>query len=195
MNKLMIAIIFSLSLFADTDTRELHRNKIINKNDWQLNPYSSEWAKKITQPENCGNKGSLDKKIFDVMTISTNVMQERPDVWLNGKYLEFVNNRCSLSGTYTLRDTTKKDFEKQVDKYFYTNSKELTQSQKDYFLKNIKIEEQNSYIINIILIITVMFVIFRIYQSLKEPKSRIPRKNKSNFSRFFWWWSIWGPKD
>ncbi|MFY4797058.1 hypothetical protein ACOTVS_11075 [Aliarcobacter butzleri] len=94
------------------------RDKIMNKDDWQLNPYSSEWAKRITQPESCKGKGGIHAKIQDVITISTNVIRERPDVWLNGKYLEFVNSKCSLIGTYTLRDTTKAHFDSTVNDHF-----------------------------------------------------------------------------
>ncbi|QKF59206.1 hypothetical protein [Aliarcobacter lanthieri] len=132
MKNLINILVFVSSLsFANTNYSELNeqsreqiknqmRDKIINKNDdWQKNPYSSEWAKRITHPENCRGKGAWDTKIHDVMTISTNVMGERPDVWLNGKYLEFVNSQCSLSGVYSIRGSTKKSFEQVVDRYFY----------------------------------------------------------------------------
>lgn len=115
MNKLMITIIFSLSLFANMNENEINRNKIIDNNDWQLNPYSSEWAKRVIQPKNCDNKGSWDTKIGEIITISSNVMKKNPDIWLKGKYLEFINSQCSLWKFFTLRNTSAEDFEKSVD--------------------------------------------------------------------------------
>lgn len=106
---LIVFILLCGALFASTIRLEQMEN------DWQLSPYSSDWAQRIVQPEKCGGKG-WDNKVLDVITISTNVMKEKPNVWLNGKYLEFVNSRCSLDGTYTLRDTTKEDFDKLVNK-------------------------------------------------------------------------------
>ncbi|MEV9477559.1 hypothetical protein [Aliarcobacter butzleri] len=196
MKKLINILVFISSLsFANTNYSELNeqsreqmRDKITNKNDWQKNPYSSEWAKRITQPENCKGKGSWDGKIHDVITISTNVMEERPDVWLNGKYLEFVNNRCSLSGTYTLRDTTKEDFERIVDR----NNHKLSQEDKDISLQRIKKEEKNSYMIKILFAMIIAVIIFRLFQSIRESRKKLPTKAKSSrFWQLFFLLSIW----
>jgi len=86
---------------------------------------SKEWGKVVTMPDNC--KSGLDNKLYDIMAVSTNILNQHPKDWLNGKYLEFVNSKCSLVGTYTLRDTTKEDFNKLV----YQSHIELPKEQKD----------------------------------------------------------------
>ena len=74
---------------------------------------SKEWGKVVTMPDNC--KNGLDNKLYDIMAISTNVLNQHPKDWLNGKYLEFVNSQCSL---YNFINTTPKSLEKTVDSYF-----------------------------------------------------------------------------
>lgn len=113
MKKLFIvSVLLCEVLFADIYRLEQIKNKI--ESDWQLNPYSTDWARKITQPKECN--GGWDNKVLDVITISTNIMKEKPDVWLQGKYLEFINSKCSLTSIYTLRNTTKSDFDKLVNR-------------------------------------------------------------------------------
>lgn len=55
-----------------------------------------------------------------------------------------------------------------------------------------KDEERNSSFINAILIILIPVIIFRLYQRDKEPRKKLPRKEKlSPFWSAFFWWSIW----
>ncbi len=87
-------------------------------NSWQNGHFleRTEWAKKVTQSENC--KLSKEGKLYQIHSIGLNVMKEDPAIWLNGKYLEFFNSQCGLSGPYSLAGT-KKSFEEKVDRYFY----------------------------------------------------------------------------
>ena len=147
---------------------------------------SKEWGKVVTMPDNC--KSGLDNKLYDIMAISTNILNQHPKDWLNGKYLEFVNSKCSLVGTYTLRDTTKEDFDKLV----YQSHIELPKEQKDFLLKTIKQEENNSYVFQILLYIMIPVILFRLYQRDKEPRREFPRIDKPfSFWSVFFWWSIW----
>ncbi|WP_418187501.1 hypothetical protein ACNSOP_03600 [Aliarcobacter lanthieri] len=100
---------------------EIHSNWVLQ------DPNKQEWAKHVTLTADC-KKDNISGKIKDIVTIGTNVIGEDPAIWLTGKYLEFVNSQCSLSQTYSLRDTTKEDFDKIVDEYLL--SKRPTQISK-----------------------------------------------------------------
>ena len=85
-------------------------------NSWQNGHFleRTEWGKKVTQSENC--QLSKEGKLYQIHSIGLNVMKEDPAIWLNGKYLEFINSRCNLKETYTIRGTTKEDFDKLVNR-------------------------------------------------------------------------------
>ena len=115
------------------------------------------------------------------MTISTNILNQHPKDWLNGKYLEFVNSRCSLVGTYTLIDTTKEDFNKLV----YQSHIELPKEQKIFFcLKKLRRKKQ-FLCFQILLYIMIPVILFRLYQRDKEPRREFPRIDKP-----FSFWSV-----
>ena len=142
---------------------------------------SKEWGKVVTMPDNC--KSGLDNKLYDIMAISTNILNQHPKDWLNGKYLEFINSKCYLSRIIDLRETTTEDFEKIVEKSI---------AKKEALLRKMKDEERNSSFINALLIILIPVIIFRLYQRDKEPRKKLPRKEKlSPFWSAFFWWSMW----
>ena len=146
---------------------------------------SKEWGKVVTMPDNC--KSGLDNKLYDIMTISTNVLNQHPKDWLNGKYLEFVNSKCSLVGTYTLRDTTKEDFDKLVNKNF--PSKEEILERKAFYEQEMKQENNFNTIFGVILLILILGWFIR--NDKPKPISILEKKKPSRFWRFFWWWAIW----
>ena len=154
--------------------------------DWVLqNPREQEWTKNVTSPEGC--KEDTSGKIRDIVTIGTNVMHEDPAIWLTGKYLEFVNSRCSLTGTYILRDTTKEDFEKLV--------KGASVSNEEVFKRESFFEEQKKQDdkLNLIIGIVISILIIGLFLRNDKPK-KILLKKKEKSSRFwglFWWWAIW----
>lgn len=191
MRKILIVIMVCITLFANDN--EMLKYKIINNKDWQVNAYDSQWAKKITMPEGCDNN-SWENKIHQVITISSNIMMENPNTWLNEKYLGFINSRCSLIGTYTLRNTTKEDFDKIVDSFYFKESN-ISQIEKDTILVNIKQKEQNEFIIRSIFVAILIIVLFRIIQSLSSPKPKLPKGRKTNSRKFFWWLAIWGQQN
>lgn len=142
---------------------------------------SKEWGQVVTMPDNC--KSGLDNKLYDIMAISTNILNQHPKDWLNGKYLEFINSKCYLSRIIDLRETTTEDFEKIVEKSI---------AKKEALLRKMKDEERNSSFINALLIILIPVIIFRLYQRDKEPRKKLPRKEKlSPFWSAFFWWSMW----
>ena len=146
---------------------------------------SKEWGKVVTMPDNC--KSGLDNKLYDIMAISTNILNQHPKDWLNGKYLEFVNSRCSLTGTYILRDTTKEDFEKLV--------KGASVSNEEVFKRESFFEEQKKQDdkLNLIIGIVISILIIGLFLRNDKPK-KILLKKKEKSSRFwglFWWWAIW----
>lgn len=155
-------------------------------NDWVLqNPAGQEWTKNVTSPEGC--KEDTSGKIRDIITIGTNVMHEDPAIWLNGKYLEFVNGRCSLSGTYTLRDTSKEDFDKLVNKN--TLSRDEILKREAIYEKQRKQDDKFNIIIGILFLLSIVAWFLR---SDKPKDIPIPNKKKSSrFWRLFWWWAIW----
>lgn len=99
--------------------------EIIKNTDkhWAIqNPKNSEWAKRIKQPENCRSFETLDVKLKDIMAVSRNIINEKPENWLKGKYLEYINSQCGLSFALHYADNSKKGFESIVNDYF--NQKE-----------------------------------------------------------------------
>lgn len=142
---------------------------------------SNEWEKSVVMPKGC--ESELDNKLRDIMAISENILNKHPKDWLNGKYLEFINSKCYLSRIIDLRETTTEDFEKIVEKSI---------AKKEALLRKMKDEERNSSFINAILIILIPVIIFRLYQRDKEPRKKLPRKEKlSPFWSAFFWWSMW----
>ncbi len=147
---------------------------------------SNEWEKSVVMPKGC--ESELDNKLRDIMAISENILNKHPKDWLNGKYLEFINSKCYLFRIIDLKRTTVEDFEKIVEK----STTKVTNEQKEAFLRQMKDEERNSSFINAILIILIPVIIFRLYQRDKEPRKKLPRKEKlSPFWSAFFWWSMW----
>ena len=154
--------------------------------DWALqNPRAQEWTKNVTSPKGC--KEDTSGKIRDIVTIGTNVMSEDPAIWLTEKYLEFVNSRCSLTGTYILRDTTKEDFEKLVKGASVSNEEVL--KRESFFEEQKKQDDKLNLIIGIVISILIIGLFLR-----NDKPKKILLKKKEKSSRFwglFWWWAIW----
>ncbi|MDN5051689.1 hypothetical protein [Aliarcobacter butzleri] len=142
---------------------------------------SNEWEKSVVMPKGC--ESELNSKLRDIRIISESIFNKHPKDWLNGKYLEFINSKCYLSRIIDLRETTTEDFEKIVEKSI---------AKKEALLRKMKDEERNSSFINALLIILIPVIIFRLYQRDKEPRKKLPRKEKlSPFWSAFFWWSMW----
>ena len=47
------------------------------------------WTERVKMPEEC--KSSFETKLSDITTISLNVLNKKPEDWLQGKYLQYVN--------------------------------------------------------------------------------------------------------
>lgn len=142
---------------------------------------SNEWEKSVVMPKGC--ESELNSKLRDIRIISESIFNKPPKDWLNGKYLEFINSKCYLSKIIDLRRTTTEDFEKIVEKSI---------AKKEALLRKIKDEERNSSFINALLIILIPVIIFRLYQRDKEPRKKLPIKEKlSPFWSAFFWWSMW----
>ena len=62
------------------------RNNLFNKNET--------WSDKVIQPERC--KAGKTNKLNDIAMISKNILNEHPDKWLKGTYLEYVNTQCVI---------------------------------------------------------------------------------------------------
>ncbi|MCT7595896.1 hypothetical protein [Aliarcobacter butzleri] len=62
------------------------RNNLFNKNET--------WSDKVIQPERC--KAGKTNKLNDIAMISKNILNEHPDKWLKGTYLEYVNSQCVI---------------------------------------------------------------------------------------------------
>lgn len=69
---------------AKTDLK--WRNNLFDKNET--------WINKVTQPDRC--KAGKTNKLNDIAMISKNILNEHPDKWLNGTYLEYVNSQCII---------------------------------------------------------------------------------------------------
>ncbi len=62
------------------------RNNLFDKNET--------WIDKVNQPDRC--KAGKTNKLNDIAMISKNILNEHPDKWLIGKYLEYVNSQCII---------------------------------------------------------------------------------------------------
>ena len=184
MKKIFILFtIFTSIAFGDSDKTIVK----YDSNSWQNGHFleRTEWAKKVTQSENC--KLSKEGKLYQIHSIGLNVMKEDPAIWLNGKYLEFINSRCNLKETYTIRGTTKEDFDKLVNKH--------TPSE-DEILKRVEVyQEQEKQESKLNILIGILFSILIVGWFLKYDKSKdIPTSGKKKspfFWRFFWWCAFW----
>ena len=102
---LIISIILSSLLFANS-IDNLKSNIIgytnsgiaILKTDleWRNNLFhkNETWSDKVIQPERC--KAGKTNKLNDIAMISKNILNEHPDKWLKGTYLEYVNTQCVI---------------------------------------------------------------------------------------------------
>lgn len=86
------------------------------QNDWKEvgthGNYRAEWTKSIKMPEGC-NKGE-ERRLDEIVLVSTNILHKKPTEWLNGKYLEYVNTSCDI---WEGLKGTPKDFERTVDSF------------------------------------------------------------------------------
>lgn len=186
----ILVIFFNINLISDTSfiDNEALKNKRTSSSNWGVNPYSSEWAKRINLPSDCPKTDSVEEKVYAVSVLSTSVMLEDPNIWLNGKYLEFINKKCNLKGFYSLNSTDRENFEKIVD----SSLEKPNSAQKDFLVKSMKTEEKNSNVINFIIAFIALIVVYRILSDIKKPRNKLPKQpKKSNFWRTFYMWGIW----
>ena len=102
---LIISIILSSLLFANS-IDNLKSNIVgytnsgiaIAKTDleWRNNLFDKNetWIDKVNQPDRC--KAGKTNKLNDIAMISKNILNEHPDKWLKGTYLEYVNTQCVI---------------------------------------------------------------------------------------------------
>lgn len=88
--------------------------------------YRAEWTKSIKMPEGC--RESEERRLDEIVLVSTNILNTKPTEWLNGKYLEYVNSSCDI--WENLRGTPA-DFEKRVDEFLEKNKKQNNSGKKD----------------------------------------------------------------
>lgn len=102
---LIISIILSSLLFANS-IDNLKSNIVGYTNsgiailkidlEWRNNLFhkNETWSDKVIQPERC--KAGKTNKLNDIAMISKNILNEHPDKWLKGTYLEYVNTQCVI---------------------------------------------------------------------------------------------------
>lgn len=162
--KLIFLMFFTIvNIFANnkyTDEDMIWRKKLAQITYHGLK--DEEWTKKIIHDKNC--KVSEENKFSEIKTISLNNLNKKPEDWLVGKYLQFVNENCKLS--IGLR-TSKEEFENIVNLYF--KNKEANSGNKETQDKKnsgVKIKDIPLYIILFILGILPIVIYLFIFKAV-----------------------------
>lgn len=135
---------------------------VITKEDmeWRINitkglhgDKKPEWTKKVIMLNEC-RKNELEIKLDSIATISLNILNKKPEEWLNGKYLEYVNRNCKIWAP--LRGT-EKEFDKIVDDFLNSSLE-----------NNIKKDNPNREIFLVFFIAVLLIVFYLIRERLWE---------------------------
>lgn len=116
---LLIAILYS-NIFS-------YDGVITNEDMYWRNRISAEthghsramWTEIVQMPVGC-NRG-VEERLDQIVLVSLNILNKKPEEWLQGKYLKYVNESCDIWGS--LRGEPK-DFERRVDNYFKVSEKD-----------------------------------------------------------------------
>lgn len=127
---LLIAILYSNTFSYDgviTNEDMYWRNRISAETHGHTRAM---WTERVHMPVGC-NRG-VEERLDDIVLVSLNILNKKPELWLQGKYLEYVNMSCDIWGS--LRGEPK-DFERRVDEFLKQKTiKEVGNGRKEGFL-------------------------------------------------------------